>query len=116
MHGITEQCEARLRKRLVGEVVCNTDPLLEMTPELRALEHRFRQVVDEMPEVLSYHDFRLVAHSPGRLILVADIDAAEEVPERDFPEIMKELETRVLKVLPEVEYCSFYVTPKFAYS
>jgi len=116
MHGIAERCEERLRKRFGGEVVCHTDPLLEMTPELQSLEHRFRQVVDEMPEVLSYHDFRLVAYSPGRYILVADIDAAEEVPEQLFHEISKELEARVLKILPEVQYCTFYVTPKFAYS
>ena len=88
----------------------------ELTPELRALEHRFREVVDDMAEVLSYHDFRLIASSPGRYILVADIDAAEEVPEQRFTEVIGELERRVLAVLPEVDYCTFYVTPKFAYS
>lgn len=116
MHGIAEKCEARLRKRFGGEVVCHTDPLLELTPELRALEHRFREVVDDMPEVLSYHDFRLIASSPGRYIIVADMDAAEEVPEQRFTEVIGELERRVLAVLPEVDYCTFYVTPKFAYS
>jgi cation diffusion facilitator family transporter len=116
MHAVSEHCEARLRKQFRGEVVCHTDPLLELTPELKAVEHRFRQVVDEMDEIVSYHDFRLVAFSPGKLILVADIDAAEEIPEKDFPSVAKKLERRVLEVLPEVEYCTFYVTPKFAYS
>ncbi len=115
MHGIAERCEARLRKQFRGEVVCHTAPLLEMTPELRAVEHRFRQwwmkwtgpFLSRLPPG---------AFSPGKLILVADIDAADEVSERDFPSVAKELERRVLEALPEVEYCTLYVTPKFAYS
>ncbi len=115
MHEITERCEALLRKEYGGEVVCHTDPLLEKSPEVKAVEEKFRAQVQGMPEFLSYHDFRVIAHSEKRIIIVADVDSADDVPESDFERLSKELEQRVCKAIPNVAYCSFYVTPKYAY-
>ncbi len=115
MHEITERCEALLRKEYGGEVVCHTDPLLDNSPETQAVEDAFRAQVQGMPEFLSYHDFRVIAHSDKRIIVVADINAADAVPESDFERLSKELEQRVCKAIPNVAYCSFYVTPKYAY-
>ncbi len=115
MHEIAERCEAILRKNFAGEVVCHTDPLMDKTPEIQAVEDRFREIVQDMPEVISYHDFRVVAHSKKRIILLADIDVLDEVPESDFEKVIKELEQRVLKAFSNVAYSSFYVTPKYAY-
>ena len=115
MHEITERCEALLRKEYGGEVVCHTDPLLEKSPEVKAVEEKFRAQVRGMPEFISYHDFRVIAHSEKRIIIVADVDSADDVPESDFERLSKELEQRVCKAIPNVAYCSFYVTPKYAY-
>ena len=115
MHEIAERCEAVLRKDFAGEVVCHTDPLMEKTPEIQAVEDRFRKIVQEIPKVISYHDFRVVAHSKERIILIADIDVADDVPESDFEKVTKELEERVQKAFSNVAYSTFYVTPKFAY-
>ncbi len=115
MHEITERCEALLRKEYGGEVVCHTDPLLEKSPEVKAVEEKFRAQVQGMPEFLSYHDFRVIAHSEKRIIIVADVDSADDVPESDFERLSKELEQRVCRAIPNVAYCSFYVTPKYAY-
>ncbi len=115
MHEITEHCEALLRKEYGGEVVCHTDPLLEKSPEVKAVEEKFQAQVQGMPEFLSYHDFRVVAHSEKRIIILADLDSADDVPESDFERLSKELEQRVCRAIPNVAYCSFYVTPKYAY-
>jgi len=115
MHEIAERCEAVLRKNFAGEVVCHTDPLMEKTPEIQAVEDDFRKIVQEMPGVISYHDFRVVAHSKKRIILIADIDVEEDVPETDFEKVTKELEQRAIKAIPNIAYCVFYVTPKYAY-
>jgi len=115
MHEITERCEALLRKEYGGEVVCHTDPLMEKSPEIQAVEDSFRSQVQDMPEILSYHDFRVIAHSDKRIIIVADLNAADAVPEKDFERLSKELERRVCRAIPNVAYCSFYVTPKYAY-
>jgi cation diffusion facilitator family transporter len=115
MHEIAERCEGKLRKVFGGEVVCHTDPLLEKTPELLAIEERFKEMVAEIPEIVDYHDFRVVAESPSRIIIVADLDVAYEVPVTEFESVASRLEDRVKKLVPNVAYASFYVTPKFAY-
>ena len=115
MHEIAERCEGRLRKMFGGEVVCHTDPLLEMTPEIQAVEDQFREVLAGFPQIIDYHDFRVIAESRKRIIIAADIDVSEDVPESGFKQISNALESRVSKEIPNVAYCVFYITPKFAY-
>jgi cation diffusion facilitator family transporter len=115
MHEIAERCEGRLRKMFGGEVVCHTDPLLEMTPEIQAVEDQFREVLAGFPQIIDYHDFRVIAESRKRIIIVADIDVSEDVPESGFKQISNALESRVSKEILNVAYCVFYITPKFAY-
>jgi cation diffusion facilitator family transporter len=115
MHEITERCEARLRKTYGGEAVCHTDPLLEKTPEVQAVEAQFKKIVEQSPHVIGYHDFRVIAESPERIILLADIDVAEEVPEGEFEAVASDLESRVKATIPNIAYSQFYVTPKFSY-
>jgi len=115
MHEITERCEGILKKRYGGEVVCHTDPLMEKTPEIQAIEEQFQKVLNSFPHIVSYHDFRVIAESRERKIIVADIDVKEEIPESDFGRIAKELNTKVVQEIPNLAYCSFYITPKFAY-
>jgi hypothetical protein len=50
-----------------------------------------------------------------KFIIVADIDLIEDVTEDKFSQISKELTTRVMEEIQNVAYCSFYITPKFAY-
>jgi cation diffusion facilitator family transporter len=115
MHEIAERCEGRLRKMFGGEVVCHTDPLLEMTPEIQAVEDQFREVLAGFPQIIDYHDFRVIAESRKRIIIAADIDVSEDVPESGFKQISNALESRVSKEILNVAYCVFYITPKFAY-
>jgi len=115
MHEITERCEAELRKKYGGETVCHTDPLLEKTPEVQAVEAQFKGIVEKSPHITGYHDFRVIAESPRRIIIVADIDVAEEVPEAEFEAIASDLESQVKATIPNIAYSQFYVTPKFSY-
>ncbi len=115
MHEITERCEGRLRKMFGGEVVCHTDPLLEKTPETQAVEAQFREIMAGFPQIIDYHDFRIIAESRKRIIIAADIDVSEDVPESRFKQISNALESRVSEEIMNVAYCVFYVTPKFAY-
>jgi len=115
IHEIVERCERKLRKTFGGEVVCHSDPLMERTPEIEAIETKFKEMVAEDPRIIAYHDFRVIASSESRIIIAADIDVSEEVDEDDFHPIADALEDRVRKVVPDVDYCTFYVTPKFAY-
>lgn len=115
MHEITEQCEGKLRNTFGGEVVCHTDPLMEKTPEVQAIENQFRKIVEESPTIKDYHDFRLIAESPERIIILADIDAADNIPEKDFDEIISELKKKLETIIPNIAYCVFYVTPRFSY-
>jgi len=115
MHEITEQCEAKLRKAYGGEVVCHTDPLLEKTPEVQVVEAQFKKIVERIPHITGYHDFRVIAESPERIVIVADIDVAEEVPEAEFEAIASDLESQVKASIPNIAYSQFYITPKFSY-
>ncbi len=115
MHEITERCEAKLRKMYGGEAVCHTDPLLEKTPEVQAVEDQFRKIVELSPRITGYHDFRVIAESSERIIIAADIDVDEEVPEAEFETITKDLESQVKATIPNIAYSAFYVTPKFSY-
>lgn len=115
MHEIAESCEWNLRKKFGGEVICHTDPLMEKTSEIMAIEDQFKKVLANFPEVINYHDFRVVAASREKIVLVADIDVSEDVPESEFEKIAKELETRCMAEIPNIEYCKFYITPKYAY-
>ena len=115
MHEIAESCEWKLRKKFGGEVVCHTDPLMEKTPEIMAIEDQFNKVLASFAVVIDYHDFRVVAASREKIVLVADIDVSEDVPESEFETIAKELEERCKEEIPNIEYCKFYITPKYAY-
>jgi cation diffusion facilitator family transporter len=115
MHEIAERCEKKLREVFGGEVVCHTDPLLEKSPEIQALEDRVKVVLKDFPVIEGYHDFRIIAESREKIIIVADIDVHEEVPEREFTQISKDIETQLMNNIPEIAYCAFYITPKFAY-
>lgn len=115
IHEITERCEGRLRETFGGEVVCHSDPLMEKTPEIQAVEEHFKKVLEEFPQIVDYHDFRVIAESRKRIIIVADIDVSEDVPESEFDRIAGDLESRVEKEFPNLAYSRFYVTPKFSY-
>jgi cation diffusion facilitator family transporter len=115
MHDIAERCEDKIREAFGGEAVCHTDPMLEKSPEIEQIETRFKEIVAQETRIMGYHDFRVVAESQKRIIILADIDAAEEVAEAEFETIGSDLEARVMDRIPNVAYCSFYVTPKFAY-
>lgn len=115
MHEIAESCEWKLRKKYGGEVVCHTDPLMEKTSEIMAIEGQFKNVLAGFPEVIDYHDFRVVAASPEKIVLVADIDVREEVPASEFEKTAKDLEAKCKEEIPNIEYCQFYITPKYAY-
>jgi hypothetical protein len=91
------------------------DPMMEMTPEIKAIEDRFKQIINTFPQIVSYHDFRVVAGTRGRIIIVADIDLKEEIVEDSFNQISKTLGTQVKKEIEHVLYCNFYITPKFSY-
>ena len=115
MHEITERCEGKLRKMFGGEVVCHTDPLMEKTPETQAVEDQFKRILEDFPQVIGYHDFRVIAESRKKIIIAADIDVTEDVPESEYKQISMDLESNVIKKIPNIAYCVFYVTPKFAY-
>jgi cation diffusion facilitator family transporter len=115
IHDITERCEAKLRVTFRGETIAHSDPLLESTPEIQAIQDGFKKVLEEFPEIIGYHDFRVVAESKKLKIIVADIDTAEKVPESEFDALAKRLNVKCVEKIPRIAYCSFYITPKYAY-
>ena len=115
IHEITERCEHKLRTQFGGEVVCHSDPLPEKTPEFEIIETKFRKITSEDPRILGYHDFRIISGSENRIIIVADIDVKEEITQSRFPEVSQDLETSAKKEIYKLDYCTFYITPKFAY-
>ena len=115
IHEITERCEWKLRKTFGGEVTCHSDPLLEHSPEIKALEENFKKILDTFPEILDFHDFRVVIESKQRRILVADIDVKENIPDSDFKRIANNLESKIKQDIPNIAYSRFYITPKYSY-
>jgi divalent metal cation (Fe/Co/Zn/Cd) transporter len=88
---------------------------MEKTSQTMAIEDKFKKVLASFPEVVDYHDFRVVAAAQEKIVLVADIDVLEDVPESEFEKIAKGLEAISMKEIPNIVYCKFYITPKFAY-
>jgi cation diffusion facilitator family transporter len=115
IHEITERCEAKLRVIFRGETTAHSDPLLEPTPEILAIQEEFKKVLDDFSEITGYHDFRVVAESAKNNIIVTDIDVADEVTESEFDDLKKRLNVRCVEKIPNIAYCSFYITPKYAY-
>jgi divalent metal cation (Fe/Co/Zn/Cd) transporter len=96
-------------------VVCHTDPLLEKTPEILAIEDQFRRMVEDIPNIVGYHEFRVIAESEEKMIIAADIDMAEDVPETEYKSIRRELAARILREIPNIAYSTLYITPKYSY-
>jgi cation diffusion facilitator family transporter len=115
IHDITERCEAKLRVTFRGETIAHSDPVLEPTPEILAIQEEFKKVLEDFSEIIGYHDFRVVAESKKSKIIVADIDTAEKVPESEFDALAKRLNVKCVEKIPGIAYCSFYITPKYAY-
>ena len=51
MHGIMEHCETKLKEKYGREVICHTDPRLESTPEIQAIEVQLREIIDQFPPI-----------------------------------------------------------------
>ena len=115
IHELTEKCEEKLRRQFGGEVVCHSDPLQERTEEVIAIEKHFAIAVAEDPRIKAFHDFRVISETENTILIVADIDTEYLVPDSEFDDIAKALETRAIKMISNLSYCSLYVTPKFAY-
>lgn len=115
IHEITERCEAKLRVTFRGETTAHSDPLLEPTPEIMAIQEEFNKVLQDFSTITGYHDFRVVAESKKNKIILADIDVADEVMESEFSELKKRLNIKCVEKIPNIAYCSFYITPKYAY-
>lgn len=114
-HGIAEQLEGALRRGLGGDVVVHTDPLMERTPAVEALEARFRELVAQVPEITGYTDFRIVAHSREKIILVADIEAGRELSDADRDAALARLRELAPAAFPELAYPVFNLTQRFSY-
>jgi len=115
IHEITEKCEEKLRRHFGGEVVCHSDPLQKRTGEVIEVENKLRIAIGEDPRIKSFHDFRTISETETTILIVADIDTEHDVPESEFDDIAENLEKRVMEIIPNLSYCSFYVTPKFSY-
>lgn len=115
IHEITERCEAKLRGTFRGETTAHSDPLLEPTPEIMAIQEEFNKVLQDFSTITGHHDFRVVAESKKNKIILADIDVADEVMESEFSELKKRLNIKCIEKIPNIAYCSFYITPKYAY-
>ncbi len=115
MHEITERCEAKLRVTFHGETTAHSDPLLEPTPEIVAIQEEFQKILQDFSAITGCHDFRVVAESAKKKIIVADIDVAEDVTESEYDELKKRLNMKCVEKIPSIAYCSFYITPKYAY-
>jgi len=115
MHEIIECCERKLRETFGGEAVCHTDPILESSPETQVIENQFKEILRSFPQITSYHDFRIVAESLKRIIIVADLDLTNDTTDEEIKNIQNELSIQVKNKIPNVAYSSFYITPKFAY-
>lgn len=101
MHEIAERSERNLRKTFGGEAVWHTDPLMERTPEIQSIEGTFKSALKIFPRILGYHDFRVIAESPERIIIVADIDVTEDAAESESIQIAKDLQAHVKKEIPK---------------
>jgi cation diffusion facilitator family transporter len=115
IHEIAERCEAKLRVTFHGETTAHTDPLLEPTPEILVIQEEFEKLLQDFPSITGYHDFRVVAESTKKKIIVADIDVADDVTESEYADLKKRLNIQCVEKIPNIAYCSFYVTPKYAY-
>jgi cation diffusion facilitator family transporter len=115
IHDITERCEAKLRVTFRGETTAHSDPLLEPTPEIQAIQDGFKKALEDFPEIIGFHDFRVVAESKKLKIIIADIDTAENFPESEFTNLAEKLNVVCVEKIPGIAYCSFYITPKYAY-
>ena len=115
MHEVAEIVEDKLRNVYGGEAVCHTDPLVEQTEYVSSVERQFASILDDFPEIIEYNDFRVIAKSPEKIILVADINVSEEVPPTDYSYIQERLDATVRERMEDIAYSSFYITPKFAY-
>ncbi len=115
IHEITERCESKLRVTFRGETTAHSDPLLELTPEIMAIQKEFKNVLKDFPKISGYHDFRVVAESSKKKIIVADIDVADDLTESELDDLKIRLNTKCVEKIPDIAYCSFYITPKYAY-
>jgi len=114
-HGIAERLEDALRRNLGGDVVVHTDPLMERTPAVEALEGRFRDLLAQVPQITGYADFRVVAHSPERIIIVADLEAERELSDAGRDAALARLRELAPAAFPELAYPVFNLTQRFSY-
>lgn len=114
-HGIAEGLEETLRRALGGDVIVHTDPLMALTPALAEVERRLRAIVAEMPQIKGCHDFRVVAHSEGKIIIIADISVDGALGDEERETLLEQLRQRAAGEFPEMAYSAFSLASRFSY-
>jgi cation diffusion facilitator family transporter len=115
MHGIAERLEEALRREIGGDVVVHSDPLMEMTPEVARVEERLREVLAAFPRVKAYHDFRVVAHSEGQIIIIADLATERGMGQEERTRLEAEVRQKVREAFPELAYSVISLSSRFSY-
>jgi len=114
-HQVAEILEHKLRTKLGGDIVVHTDPLMARTPEVEAIEARFRAVVDAVPGARGFSDFRLVAHSPEKIIIVADLEVDRELGDAEREAVLEAVREGATREFPELAYGVFHLMSRFGY-
>ncbi len=98
-----------------NDVVVHPDPLMDPSPETEAVEARFKAFLARFPAARAYHDFRIVAHSEGKTIIIADLDVDRSLPDPARESILEEVRKSAAKAFPELAYPVFSLTSRFSY-
>lgn len=100
-HELVDRIERRIAEEYQLEITIHMDPLQPRTHEVRAMEKRIRQLVQEQDERFSIHDFRLVTQAKGRNILFDVLIPWDKTINTE--ELKRVLEEQIHSLYPEDE-------------
>lgn len=115
IHGIAEDLEETLRRELGGDVIVHADPLMEMTPEVAAVEEKLKTIINGIPSIKAYHDFRVVAHSRDKIIIIADLEVDRELSDEERSSALTALRQKAEEEFPNLAYPVFNLTSRFSF-
>ncbi|MFH0965117.1 MAG: cation diffusion facilitator family transporter [Planctomycetota bacterium] len=79
LHGVSEEVERRISERFPGTAIVHIDPVDRNHPEYARVENLVRAAVGAHPDVLSFHDLRLVG-GPDlfKVVLNVTVECADD--------------------------------------
>lgn len=99
LHEIIDKAENEISKKLNITLIIHMDPVNMDDNEVLETKKEVIKILKDYPEVLSFHDFRIIGHNDKKSIIF-DLVVSHDVLKKDEPTLIKDIINKINNIHP----------------